>query len=46
MSLKFTGALYVMTMKNDIKFDQKWMGQFNTDMRNLIICDSSTQKFQ
>ena len=44
MSLKFTGDLCVMTMKNDVKFDQKLMGQFKTDMRNLTIFDSSTQK--
>ena len=46
MSLKFTGDLYVMTMKNDVKFDQKFMGQFKTDLRNLTIFDSSTQKSQ
>ena len=37
MSSKFTGDLCVMTMKNDVKFEQKLMGQFKTDMRNLTI---------
>ena len=32
-----------MTM-NDVKFEQKFMGQFKMDMRNLTIFDSSTQK--
>ena len=41
MSLKFTGDLCVMTMKNDVKFEQKLTGQFKTDMRNLTIFDSS-----
>ena len=46
MSSKFTGDLCVMTMKNDVKFEQKLTGQFKTDMRNLTIFDSSTQKSQ
>ena len=46
MSLKFTGDLYVMTMKNDLTFDQKLMGQFKTDLRNLTIFDYSIQKSQ
>ena len=46
MSLKFTGDLCVMTMKNDVKFEQELTGQFKTDMRNLTIFDSSTQKYQ
>ena len=46
MSLKFTGDLCVTTMKNDVKFDYRLMGQFKTDMRNLTIFDSSTQKSQ
>ena len=46
MSLKFTGELCVMTMKNDAKFGQELTGQFKIDMRNLIIFDSSTQKSQ
>ena len=46
MSLKFTRDLCVMTMKNDVKFEQELMGQFKTDVRNLTIFDSSTQKSQ
>ena len=46
MSLKFTGDLCVMTMKNDVKFEQELTGQFKTDVRNLTIFDSSTQKSQ
>ena len=46
MSLKFTGDLSVMTMKNDTKFELKLTGQFKTDMRNLTIFDSTTQKYQ
>ena len=46
MSLKFTGDLCVMKMKNDVKFDQKLIGQFKTDVRYLTIFDSSTQQSQ
>ena len=46
MSLKFTGELYVMTMKNDAKFEEELTCQFKTDMRNLINFDPSTQKSQ
>ena len=46
MSLKFTGDLYVMTMKNDAKFEQELTGQFKIDMMNLMIFDSSAQKSQ
>ena len=35
MSLKFTGELCVMTMKNDAKFEEEWTCQFKIDMRNL-----------
>ena len=35
-----------MTMKNDAKFEQELTGQFKIDMRNLMIVDSSTQKFK
>ena len=45
MSLKFTGGLCVMTMKNDAKFEQELAG-FKIDMRNLTIFDSTTQKSQ
>ena len=46
MSLKFTGEFYVMTMKNDAKFEEELTGQFKIDMRNLTNFDSSTQKSQ
>ena len=43
MSLKFTGDLCVMTMKNDAKFEEELTCQFKTDMRNLTNFDPSTQ---
>ena len=46
MSLKFTGELCVMTMKNDAKFEEKLTCQFKIDMRNLRNFDSSTQKLK
>ena len=44
MSLKFTGELCVMTMKNDAKIEEELTCQFKIDMRNLTNFDSSTQK--
>ena len=46
MSLKFTGELYVMTMKNDAKFEKKLACQLKTDIRNLTQFDPSTGKSQ
>ena len=46
MSLKFTGELCVMTMKNDPKFDKELTCQFKIDMRNLIRFDPNTRKSQ
>ena len=46
MSLKFTGELFVMTMKNDAKFKKKLSCQFKIDMRNLTNFDPSTLKSQ
>ena len=46
MSLKFTGEFFVMTMKNDTKFEKDLTLQFKTDMRNLTNFDPSTQKSQ
>ena len=46
MSLKFTGYLCVMTMKNDAKSEEELTGQFKIDMRNLTNFDLTTQKFQ
>ena len=36
MSLKLTGELCVMTMKNDAKFEEDWTCQFKIVMRNLM----------
>ena len=44
MSLKFTGELRLMTMKNDSKFEKELTRQFKIDMRNLINFDPSTRK--
>ena len=46
MSLKLTGELCVMTMKNDAKFKKRLFCQFKTDMKNFKKFDPSTQKFQ
>ena len=46
MSLKFTGELYVMAMKNDAKFEKELPCQFKIDMRNLMNFDLITQKSQ
>ena len=42
MSLKFTGELCVMTMKNDAKFEEELTCQFKIDM-NLMNFDPSAQ---
>ena len=44
MSLKFTGDLCVMTIKNDEKSEEELTCQFKIDMRNLTNCDLSTGK--
>ena len=44
MSLKSTGKLCVMTMKNNAKFEEELTCHFKTDMRNLTNFDSSTWK--
>ena len=44
MSLKFTGELCVMTMKNDKNFEKELTCQFKIDIRNLISFDPSAQK--
>ena len=46
MSLKFTGELCVMTMKNDAKFGEKLICRFKTGMPNLANFDPGTRKFQ
>ena len=35
MSSKFTGEIFVMTMKNDTKFEEELTCQFKIDTRNL-----------
>ena len=39
MTLKFTGKLYDMTMKNDAKIEEGFIYHFKIDMRNLINFD-------
>ena len=46
MSLKFTGELCVITMKNDAKFEEEFICHFKTDMRNLTNFHPNTQKSQ
>ena len=46
MSLKRTVELYVMTMKNNAKFEKELIFHFKIDMRNLTYFDPSTQKSQ
>ena len=42
MSLKFTEVLYVMKMKNDVKFEEELTCRFKIEMRNLTNFDPST----
>ena len=44
--LKFTGELFVMTMKNDAKFEIEVTYQFKIYMRNLTNFDWSIPKSQ
>ena len=44
MSLKFTEELYVMTMKNDAKFEEELTCHFKINMKNLRNFDPSTRK--
>ena len=46
MSLRFTGELCVMRMKNGAKIEEELTSQFKTDMSNLTNFDTSTQKSQ
>ena len=45
MGLKFTAEFYVMTIKNNSKFEEESTCQFKIDMRNLMNFDPSTQKW-
>ena len=42
MSLKFTEEVCVMTMKDDVKFEEELTCRFKIDMRNLTNFDLST----
>ena len=44
VSLKLTGELCVMTMKNDTKFEIELTSQFKIDIRNLTNFEVNTQK--
>ena len=46
MSLKLTGELCVMTMKNDVTFEIELTCCFKIGLRNLTNFDPSTQKSQ
>ena len=46
MSLKFTGELFVMTMKKDSKLEEELTCRFKIDMRTLTNFDLSTRKSQ
>ena len=46
MSLKFTGELCVMTMKNDAKIEEELTCQFKIDMKNLMNFDLSNKKLK
>ena len=46
MSFRFTGELFIMTMKNDAKLEEKLTCRFKIDMRNLTNFDPSTRKSQ
>ena len=39
MNLKFTEELYVMTMKNEAKFEEELACHFKIDMKNLTNFD-------
>ena len=46
MSLKFTGKLFVMAMKNNAKIEEELTCQFKIYMRNLMNFDLSARKSQ
>ena len=46
MRLKFTVELCVITMKNDVKFEEELTCQFKIDIRNLTNFDRSAPKSQ
>ena len=46
MSLNSTEELYVMTMKNDAKFEEESARRFENGIRNLTNFDLRTRKSQ
>ena len=46
MSLKFTGELCIMTMKNDSKFEEELTCQFKINIKHFSKFDPSTKKSQ
>ena len=46
MNLKFTGELFVMTMKNDAKLEEELTCPFKIDIRNLTNVGQGTRKSQ
>ena len=46
MSLKFTGKLCAMTLKNDEKSEEELTCRFKIDIRNLTNLDSSIQNLR
>ena len=46
MTLRFTGELCGMRIKNDTKIEEKLTYQLKIDVRNLTNFDLSTQKSQ
>ena len=46
MSLKFSGELFVMTMKKDSKLEEELTCRFKIGMRTLTNFDLSTRKSQ
>ena len=46
MSVTFIGEFCVMTMKNDVKFEDELTRQFKIDMRNMTNLEPNTQKSQ
>ena len=46
MTLKFTEELCVMTMKNNVKFEEELTFPFKTDMRNLQILTRALQNLK
>ena len=46
MSLNFTGELFVMTLKKDVKLEEELTCRFKIEMRTLMNFNLSTQKSQ